>query len=151
MPFRTIHRDADLAPLTHILTATGFPVTVSWTKGVDRSQQQNSLMWKWAQETGDQLGGMTADEVQAEWKLDIGVPILRATDAVFDAEWSELEILLDREHQLALMSRGFPVTRNMEKGQMVRLLDQISRLCAEMGVELTQPDSGLAAWMEGLR
>src|SRR3954463_11855717 len=51
-------------------------ITVDWTEGLDRSAQQNKLMWLWASEGEQQTQQETSDEVQRRCKLDHGIPIL---------------------------------------------------------------------------
>jgi hypothetical protein len=145
MPSRLIRTADDLDALFTLLgnlLGKKKPLTVDWVEGADRTAQQNKLMWRWASETGDQLGE-TADEVQRRWKLDHGLPIL-CVDSEDYRQFCRLTLgRLTREQRLKAMEFT-PVTSEMNVKQMVRFMDTVERECVVAGVELTQPDSDLA-------
>lgn len=147
MPSRAIRNADDLDALFTLLgnlLSKKKALTVEYTEGVDRTAQQNKLMWKWAQEAGDQLGE-TADEVQRRWKLDHGLPIL-CVDSEDYRQFCRLTLgPLRREQRLKAMEFT-PVTSEMNVRQMVRFMDTVERECVEAGVQLTQPESDLAAY-----
>lgn len=150
MPSRTIHDQSDIPVFATLLGTLKLPVTVSWVVGRDRSAEQNRLMWLWAQEAADQRGDMTRTEVQHEWKLRIGVPILRAEDPDFRATYDAAVKALPYEKKLALMAY-MPVTSEFKVPQMVAFLDAIERECAQQGIRLTDPEPDLAKYQARYR
>ena len=84
MASRILRNAEDVDGFVRLLCAVKLPVTVTWVQGADRSHEQNALMWIWAGEVAAQLGDREAADVQAEWKLTIGIPILRADDPGFE-------------------------------------------------------------------
>lgn len=150
MPSRTIHDQSDIPLFATHLGTLKLPVTVSWVVGRDRSAEQNRLMWLWAQEAADQRGDMTRTEIQHEWKLRIGVPILRAEDPDFRATYDAAVKALPYEKKLALMAY-MPVTSEFKVPQMVAFLDAIERECAQHGIRLTDPEPDLAKYQARYR
>lgn len=144
MAHRIIQTPDDLAELATFFGNMPLPFTVEWTKGKDRSLDQNATMWMWASEAGNQLGE-TADEVQRRWKLHFGVPILREDSAEFRRVYDKALKPIAYAMKLEAM-RFIPVTSEMKVGQMVRLMDAIWRECSEMGIRLTDPDPELVAY-----
>ena len=139
MPSRVITTPADLAALGRTLGALKLPITVSWKQGRDRSLDQNALMWKWAGEFAEQMGDRTADETQRQWKLTIGVPILRSENDDFRDFYDKGLRRLAYPEKLAAM-QYVPVTSIMTVPQMRKLMDAIQREAAEQGVRLTDPE-----------
>lgn len=152
MPSRPIRNADDLDALFTLLGNVldkKKRLTIDWVEGVDRTAQQNRLMWKWAQEAGDQLGE-TADEVQRRWKLDHGLPIL-CVDSEDYRNFCRLTLgRLNRDQRLKAMEFT-PVTSEMNVRQMVRFMDTVERECVEQGVQLTQPDQDLADYQRRYR
>ena len=150
MPHRVLDNKADLATFTALLGNLKLPVTVEWVQGRDRSKDQNALMWLWATEAAQQLGDQTADEVQREWKLIHGVPILREDSAEFRTIYDQTIKPLPYELKLGAM-RFIPVTSDMKVRQMVRFLDTVQRECLQQGLRLTDPDPMLGEYQERYR
>jgi len=149
MPSRIIRTPEDLARLGKMLSALSLPITVSWAKGADRSSEQNRLMWLWAGEVAEQLQDRAAADVQAEWKLRIGVPMLRAEDEDFRAAYDRSVKPLPYEAKIvAMRDLDFPVTRRMTARQMCRFLDEVQRQCLDAGLALTEPDPEMADYIE---
>lgn len=146
MASRILRNAEDVDALVRLLCAVKLPVTVTWQQGADRSGEQNALMWLWATEVATQLGDREAADVQAEWKLEIGVPILRADDPDFRAAYDKAVRPLPYADKIKIMKHFFPVTSLMKVRQMCRFLDQVERQCLGMGLRLTQPDDDLAAY-----
>jgi hypothetical protein len=122
-----------------LLATLDKPFTLTWSKGEDRSLSQNALMWKWAGEAAGQLGDRSADEVQADWKLRHGVPILRAESHEFRAFYDEA--LKPRTYEQKLAAMAFvPVTSIMTVPQMVAFMDAVQRECLSQGIRLTDPE-----------
>jgi hypothetical protein len=149
MASRLIRNADDMDALFTLLGSLKLPLTVDWAQGADRTAQQNKLMWKWAQETGDQVGE-TADEVQRRWKLDHGIQIL-CVDREDYRSFCRLTLgRLSREQRLKAMEFT-PVTSEMNVRQMVRFMDTVERECAEYGIQLTQPEADLADYNKRYR
>ncbi|CAB5223091.1 hypothetical protein UFOVP368_56 [uncultured Caudovirales phage] len=140
MPSRVIRAPDDLAALGRLLFALERPFTVEWRKGADRSHAQNRLMWEWAGQFASQMGDRNAGEVQAEWKLTIGVPILRAENDAFRLFYDKALKPLAYPEKLAAMEY-VPVTSQMTVPQMRAFMDAIQRQGAEQGVSLTDPEA----------
>jgi hypothetical protein len=142
MPSRIIRTPGDLDSLMLFLSLQRLPLTVSYIRGRDRSAEQNALMWKWASEVAYQREDVAPEDVQAEWKLHHGVPILRADDPEFCAEYDALFKALPYETKLRLIRlMDWPVTRRMKVAQMTRFLDTVQRECVGMGLQLTIPEA----------
>ena len=146
MASRILRDAADVDAFVRLLCAVKLPVTVTWQQGADRSGEQNALQWLWATEVTTQLGDREAADVQAEWKLEIGVPILRADDPDFRAAYDKAVRPLPYADKIKIMKHFFPVTSLMKVRQMCRFLDQVERQCLGMGLRLTQPSDDLAAY-----
>ncbi len=143
---RIIRTKDDLDDLNILLSNRKMPMTISVVYGEDRSRSQNSLMWLWATEVATQLGDREAADVQAEWKMEIGVPILRADDPDFRAAYDKAVRPLPYADKIKIMKHFFPVTSLMKVRQMCRFLDQVERQCLGMGLRLTQPPDDLASY-----
>jgi hypothetical protein len=139
MPHRIISTPADLEALTTLLGTLKKPFTVEWRQGRDRSLDQNELQWMWATEAARQRGDMTSEEIQCEWKLIYGVPILREEEASFREVYDEA--LKGQPYPVKLKAMRFlPITSIMSVKQMTKFLDTVQRECAEQGIRLTDPD-----------
>lgn len=140
MTARAIKSRWDLDALMKLLEAREFPYTVSITKGVKRSPEQNRLQRLWLQEIAEQHGD-TAEDVRAYCKLRIGVPILRQESETFAEKYDRIIKPLPYEQKLELMREpfDFPVTRLMTTAQKTRYLDEMFRHWSGQGVVLTQP------------
>lgn len=149
MASRILRTTEDVDAFVRLLCEVKLPVTVTWQKGADRSHDQNRLAWLWANEVAEQLGDREAPDVHAEWKLTVGIPILRGDDPDFRETYDATVKHLTYEHKIRVMrDLDFPVTRLMRVRQMCRFLDQIERRCMEMGLSLTQPPDDLARYNE---
>jgi hypothetical protein len=139
MAHRIISNATDLEALATLLGTLKQPFTVEWRQGRDRSLDQNELMWLWATEASRQRGDMTSDEIQREWKLIYGVPILREEEPSFREVYDEA--LKGQLYPVKLKAMRFlPITSIMTVGQMTKFLDTVQRECAEQGIRLTDPD-----------
>lgn len=150
MAHRIIQNERDLANLGRFLGNLKPPFTVEWVQGRDRTRDQNALQWLWATEAAHQLGDRTADEIQREWKLRFGVPILREDSAEFRAIYDKAIRPLPYELKVEAM-RFIPVTSEMKVRQMVRYLDTVQRECLTNGIRLTNPDPELASYQARYR
>lgn len=141
---RLIRKPEELDQWFTFLGARKLPMTVSAVEGLDRSAEQNRLMWKWSTEVGQQVGE-TSDEVQRRWKLDHGLPVLCEDDQKY-RQFCRLTLgPLSRDQRLKAMEYT-PVSSQMNVRQMVRFLDRIERECVEGGLVITVPDQDLAAY-----
>lgn len=150
MAHRVISDEYELADLVRLLGNLKLPITVEWVQGRDRTRDQNALQWLWATEAAQQLGDRTAEEVQRDWKLRHGVPILREDSAEFRSTYDRLIKPLPYEQKVEAMA-FIDVTSIMKVRQMVRFLDAVERECAEQGIRLTDPDPDLAKYQARYR
>ncbi len=150
MAHRIIDTERDLDELVQFFGNLKLPFTVDWTPGRDRTRDQNALQWLWATEAANQLGDRTADELQRDWKLRHGVPVLREESPAFRATYDRMIRPLGYEQKLEAM-RIVDVTSIMKVKQMVRFLDAVQRECLEQGIRLTDPDPSLASYQQRYR
>ena len=118
--------------------ANGF-VEVDIRTGKRRSDDQNALSHGWYEQVAKELREHSAHEVKRECKLLFGVPILRAEDEDFRAQYDGL--IKDRfsyEEKLALMD-WLPVTSLMTTDQLSRYLEAMQSAYAKRGVSLEFP------------
>lgn len=150
MASRLIRTADDMDALFTLLGNLKRPLTVEWTEGLDRSSQQNKLMWLWASEVNQQTQQETGDEVQRRWKLDHGIPILCEASEEYRSFCRLTLKRLTREQRIEAM-RFVPVTSELNVRQMVRFLDAVERECLEQGIALTAPDPDLAQYHDRYR
>ena len=137
MTSRILRTGSDVDSFCALLRHMKTPLTVSWSRGADRSKEQNALSWVWAAQAADQLQDRDAADVRAEWKLTIGVPILRAENETFRDAYDKTVRDLSYEDKIVVMrDLDFPVTRLMNLSQMSRFMDAVQRRAIEQGVEL---------------
>jgi len=152
MAHRIIDTLDDLHDMTRFMATLKLPITVEWVPGRDRTKDQNSLQWLWAGEVAYQTGDRTAVDVQDDWRVKHGVPILRADNpefrAMYDACIKPLPYEMKKD---ALRVLGVKITSAMKVRQMVRYMDAVQQSCAEMGLHLTDPDPDLAIYQKRYR
>lgn len=142
MPHRVIRDIEDLKAMFRLLEGMKCPLTLQWSQGADRSLDQNALMWKWATEVSEQMGDRTAAEVQADWKLRHGVPILRSDNEDFRLFYDKA--LKGHPFEVKLKAMEYtPVTSIMNVRQMVKFMDTVQRETLQQGVRLTDPEADL--------
>jgi len=144
MSHRILESERDRAEFVKLVGSLKLPVTFEWTKGRDRSLDQNRTMWLWAAEVEQQTQQETADEVQRRWKLHHGVPILRRDSQEFRELYDATLKALPYELKLKAM-RLIPVTSEMKVPQMAEFMSAVQRECAEQGIRLTEPAERKAA------
>jgi len=150
MAHRIIQDEAEREAFQRLLQGLKLPFTVEWVQGRDRTKDQNALMWLWATEAAEQYGDRTASDVQREWKLRFGVPILREDSAEFRDTYDRLIKPLTYEAKVEAMT-FIDVTSILKVRQMVRFLDTVQRECLEHGLRLTDPDPDLAKYQARYR
>lgn len=155
-----VKTEADKADMIRVLKNRKPPFTISITKGVKRTIEQNKLQRKWLNEASEQ-GDQTAEEYRAYCKLHIGVPLLRqAADQAqekldaggeltsleqgylyFKARYDEKVKPLPYETKLALMAEpfDFPITRLMSTALSKEYLDRMYVHFRSLGFVLTEP------------
>lgn len=118
-----------------------FIVTIA-ERGEERTLAQNHLQHLWHGEAAAQLHDEPAEDKRAYCKLHFGVPMLRAEDEGFRAEYDRVIRPLDYPTKLALMKApfDFPVTRLMTVKQKKAFLDAIYQHYTSQGVRLSHPD-----------
>ena len=143
MTSRAIKTRWDLDALMKLLAAREYPYTVTVTKGVKRTNEQNRLQRLWLTEIAEQRGE-TVEDVRALCKLQIGVPILRTESDSFREDYDRVFKPLLYPTKIALMKEpfDFPVTRLMTTAQKTKYLDEMFRFWSGQGVVLTQPPDG---------
>lgn len=137
-----VKTEADKADMIRVLKNRKPPFTMSITKGVKRTNEQNRLQRKWLSEAAEQ-GDHTAEEYRAYCKLHIGVPILRLENDFFRERYDEIIKPLPYETKLAMMAEpfDFPVTRLMSTKQKKHYLDAMYIHFRGLGFILTDPDN----------
>jgi len=142
MASRIISDEHDRAAALTWLGGLSLPMTLNVTKGKDRSIDQNRLAFMLYREIAEQLGDQTAEEVRAECKLTLAVPILRSENEKFREVYDRLLKGMDYATKLELMTEpmDLPVTRCFTTKQMTAYLDAIYRRYSEQGLQLTVPE-----------
>ncbi len=143
MVTRTVKTEVDRALLLRFLKERKLPFTADIVTGRRRSVEQNRLQRLLINEIAEQLGDRTPEEVRGYCKLTMGVPILRAENEEFRAQYDKIVRPLPYSLKLALMMEplDLPVTRIMNTEQKTRYLDAIYRHFGEQGVVLTVPEA----------
>ncbi len=152
MAHRILNTPGDVADFSRFLGRLKLPLTVEWVPGRDRTREQNALQWLWATEVAHQLGDRSAEDVQAEWRLKHGVPILREDSPGFRDLYDRcLKALPHDMKKAALRYLGIPITSAMKVAQMVRYMDMVQHECLEFGFQITEPDPELARYQSRYR
>jgi C-terminal processing protease CtpA/Prc len=142
MPTKVLRDPGHVDALSVLLKGRKLPITVTWAQGASRSSSQNRLAQRWFTDIALQLGDQTHEEVRAECKLTIGVPILRAENEAFRLSYDRTMKHLPYEEKLAAVKAfDLPVTRLMTVKQMTDFMDQMQRHWSGQGVRLTDPEA----------
>ena len=142
MPTKVIREPAHVIALANLLAGCKLPITVTWTQGASRSHAQNRLAQRWFTDIATQLGDRTHEDVRAECKLTIGVPILRAENEAFRLSYDRIMKHLPYEAKLeAITAFDLPVTRLMSVKQMTAFMDEMQRRWSAQGIRLTDPEA----------
>ena len=141
MPTKVIRDPQHVDALAKMLAGRKLPITVTWVQGASRTSAQNRLAQRWFADIASQLGDRTHDDVRAECKLTIGIPILRAENDAFRVSYDRVLKHLTYEQKLeAIRAFDFPVTRLMNAKQMTSFMDDMQRQWTGQGVHLTDPE-----------
>lgn len=142
MPTKVIREPAHVIALANLLAGCKLPITITWTQGAARSHAQNRLAQRWFTDIATQLGDRTHEDVRAECKLTIGVPILRAENEAFRLSYDRIMKHLPYEAKLeAVKAFDLPVTRIMSSAQMTAFMDEMQRRWSAQGIRLTDPEA----------
>lgn len=142
MPTKVLRQPEHVDALAVLLKARTFPMTVSWSQGAPRSDAQNRLAQRWFTDIARQFGDRTHEDVRAECKLTIGVPILRAENEAFRLSYDRVMKALAYDEKIeAIKAFDLPVTRLMTVKQMTAFMDEMQRTWTERGVALTDPEA----------
>lgn len=143
MTTRVIRSERDIEALGRFIAARAkFPQTVTVTQGASRSSLQNRLAQRWFTDVSRQLGDQSHEDVRAECKHMIGVPILRAENEAFRQSYDATIGGLPYEAQIAaIKAMDVPVTRLMTTKQMTAFMDEMNRHWSSMGFRLTDPEA----------
>ncbi len=142
MPTKVIREPGHIDALAALLGGRKLPLTVTWTQGATRSSAQNRLAQRWFTDIALQLGDQTHEDIRAECKLTIGVPILRSENEAFRQSYDRTMKHLSYEAKLAAVKAfDLPVTRLMTSKQMTAFMDEMQRKWAAQGVQLTDPEA----------
>ena len=142
MPTKIIREPIHVEALASMLRGRKLPITVTWTQGAPRSTAQNRLAQRWFTDIATQLGDQTHEDVRAECKLTIGVPILRAENEAFRLSYDRIMKHLPYEAKLeAVKAFDLPVTRIMSSAQMTAFMDEMQRRWSAQGIRLTDPQA----------
>lgn len=140
MPTKVLREPGHVDALAILLRGRKLPLTVSWAQGAARSAAQNRLAQRWFTDIALQLGDMTHEDVRAQCKLTIGVPILRAENEAFRVSYDRTMKGLTYEAKIeAIKAFDLPVTRLMTVKQMTAFMDEMQRQWTAQGVRLTDP------------
>jgi len=116
-----------------------YPYRLTVDDARDRSHEQNRTMWLWAREVGEQTG-YTADEVQAHWKWQFGIPILSRDSEDYREIFSRIPWKEGDREEITRMLKYLPVTSEMSVKQMSEMLDEIWSYHVVFGHILTDPE-----------
>lgn len=142
MPTKVLREPAHVIALANLLAGCKLPITITWTQGAARSHAQNRLAQRWFTDIATQLGDRTHEDVRAECKLTIGVPILRAENEAFRLSYDRIMKHLPYEAKLeAVKAFDLPVTRLMSSAQMTAFMDEMQRRWSAQGIRLTDPQA----------
>lgn len=142
MPTKIIRKPQHVDALADMLRDRKMPITVTWTQGASRSGAQNRLSQRWYTDIATQFGDRTHDDVRAECKLEIGVPILRAENEAFRVSYDRTMKGLPYEQKIeAIKAFDMPVTRLMLTKQMTQYMDEMHRRFSVQNIRLTDPDA----------
>jgi hypothetical protein len=142
MPTKVLREPTHVEALARLLADRKLPLTVSWAQGASRSSLQNRLAQRWFTDIAMQTGDRTHEDVRAECKLTIGVPILRAENEAFRLSYDRTMKGLGYEDKIAAIKAfDLPVTRLMTVKQMTGFMDEMQRVWTERGIALTDPEA----------
>ena len=139
---RIVKTERDRESLIALIRNKQGPYTVRIVEGEKATDPQNRMQFQWFLDAARQLKDESATDKRAYCKLHFGVPILRAEDEDFRAQYDRTVKCLDYSQKLEIMKEpiDFPVTRLMTKKQKSQYLEAVGQHFREQGVILTDPE-----------
>jgi len=137
---------AALGSVVAFLAQAQPPYVVTFNAGEEtRRDRQNRFAFEAYNQIAKILGDRTAEDVRAESKLHIGIPILRAHDEDFRAKYDRVIMPMDHEAKLAVMVEPFefPVTRLMTVKQMAEYITRMLAHWDKQGASVMLPEYDL--------
>lgn len=142
MPTKIIRKPEHVDALAVLLKGRKLPLTVTWVQGASRTTAQNRLAQQWFTDIARQLGDQTHEEIRAQCKLQIGVPILRTENEAYKMSYDRFVKARPYHEKLDFMhDMDPPVTRLMTVAQMTAFMDQMQRHWSAQGIRLTDPEA----------
>lgn len=153
MAQRIVETEYERRQLIRFIEGHKLPMTASVMAAGKRSARQNRLNRQWMLDIAAQLEGWEVEYARGYCKLHFGIPILRAEDEAFGAEYDAVVRPLPYEVKLKLMMVPFDfgVTRLMNTKQQTAYLDAVHRHFSDQGVALTDPGDLLAQAHDTMR
>jgi hypothetical protein len=133
---------SDLIPALAFLGQAHPPYIVTFKAGEEnRRDQQNRFAFEAYSQIAAILGDRTPNDVRAETKLCVGIPIMRQDDD-FRSKYDEMIRPLPYQTKLAMMVEpfDFAVTRLMTVRQMTDYISQMLAYWDAQGASVMMPD-----------
>ena len=137
---------AALGSVVALLAQAQPPYVVTFKAGEEtRRDRQNRFSFEAYKQVAKILGDRTVNDVRAESKLHIAVPILRAEDDDFRAKYDRVIMPMPYETKLELMVEpfDFPVTRLMTVKQMAEFITRMLAHWDASGASVMLPEYDL--------
>jgi hypothetical protein len=139
MTSRTIRTESELAGWGRFLACQPLPFTVSYAKGIKRSNQQSRTAEKWYQQIGSETGETQA-EVKGQCKLMYGLPIMERDNGAWVEEWYPFYGPLPHVMRAKLF-QVLPLTSLLTTRQMAEFMDAVQKEYRGQGIELIDPEA----------
>ena len=137
---------AALGSVVAFLAQAQPPYVVTFKAGEEtRRDRQNRFAFEAYKQVAKILGDRTVNDVRAESKLHIAVPVLRAEDDDFRAKYDRVIMPMTYETKLELMVEpfDFPVTRLMTVKQMAEYITRTLAHWDKQGASVMLPEYDL--------
>lgn len=122
------------------IEAMNLPLSISISKGVQRTKAQNNTVYMWYLDAARALEE-TPESIRAQCKLEIGVPILRSDDHDFRQWYDKTFRPFSHQAKLEFFERFEPaITSKMKVKQLTRYMDAMQKRFASMGIVLRDPE-----------
>lgn len=139
----TVKNGDDLGRVVAFLAQAAPPYVVTFKSGEEtRRDAQNRFAFEAYGQIARLLGDRDLEDVRAETKLHIGVPILRQEDDDFRAKYDETVRPMPYETKIKLMQMpfDFPVTRLMTVKQMSGYISEMLAYWDQQGASVMLPE-----------
>lgn len=134
--FHVVNSAEDAAKMAAFIAQHKPPFTVSISEGGEkRRDRQNRFSHETYRQVARILGDRSQEDVRAESKLVVGLPILRLVDLAFNAQCREMIDPLPYAWKMKMMvgKFDFAVTRSMNISQMNEYITALLRYWDENG------------------